>query len=399
MQINHSDEAILFLLDNDLFIQWVFYPTAELDAYWQEQINNKQVSKKDITTLKDIIKKLKIKEPVLSKTDKMEIWNKIERNTLNSTKNRISLRRIWLRVASVAAIVALLIGGYWLFSVNQKKITETDYTAIMTNDEQVMRSNDVILTLSDNKKIAVDSSNIVYNKDGSSNIQTEENDLKKNIDEPQFNQLSVPYGKIVSLTLSDGTKIWVNSGSKVIYPTVFREDKREIFVSGEVYLDVVKNAECPFVIKTNNIDVNVLGTKLNISAYNDDSFQSVVLVSGAVEVKSKELKGEYDILPNQMLSYNLSNKNVNIRKVDVNNYISWIKGYLLLNSETLDNVLQKLERHYNISFAYNQNTLKNVRVSGKLNLDSGIEEVLKYISITVPITYQINDKQITVSLK
>jgi len=399
MQINHSDEAILFLLDNDLFIQWVFYPTAELDAYWQEQINNKQVSKKDITTLKDIIKKLKIKEPVLSKTDKMEIWNKIERNTLNSTKNRISLRRIWLRVASVAAIVALLIGGYWLFSVNQKKITETDYTAIMTNDEQVMRSNDVILTLSDNKKIAVDSSNIVYNKDGSSNIQTEENDLKKNIDEPQFNQLSVPYGKIVSLTLSDGTKIWVNSGSKVIYPTVFREDKREIFVSGEVYLDVVKNPECPFVIKTNNIDVNVLGTKLNISAYNDDSFQSVVLVSGAVEVKSKELKGEYDILPNQMLSYNLSNKNVNIRKVDVNNYTSWIKGYLLLSSETLDNVLQKLERHYNISFAYNPNTLKNVRVSGKLNLNSGIEEVLKYISITVPITYQINDKQITVSLK
>ncbi|MDR3058680.1 MAG: FecR family protein [Prevotella sp.] len=396
MSANHSDNIIFSLLDDDLFIRWVLYPTPELNLYWQEQINKNEELKSNIYTLKDIINKLKIKEPTLSQDDRMAIWNKIEQNTLHKTKKKPA-RRVWLQAASIAAVIALLVGGYWVFVQNQGTLTETDYTSIIVKDEQFIRSDDVVLTLPDNKKVAVDSSNIIYNKEGISNIHSEQ--AKAETDKLQLNQLTVPYGKTISLTLSDGTKMWVNSGSRVIYPSVFGKDKREIFVSGEIYLDVVKNPDLPFIVKTNHINVNVLGTKFNVSAYDNESTQSVVLVSGAVGVKSNELKGNYNILPNQKFSYQASSKEVNIQKVDVNNYISWIQGYLLLNSENLDSVLQKLERHYNISFSYDSNKLKDIRVSGKLDLHGGIEGVLKYIAITVPINYSINGKTIKIELE
>ncbi len=122
------------------------------------------------------------------------------------------------------------------------------------------------------------------------------------------------------------------------------------------------------------------------------------MVSGAVNVKSKELKGTYDIYPDQMFTYGVDSDKADVRKVDVNNYISWIYGYLLLQSESLDRVLQKLERHYNISFTYNTSDFKNIYVSGKLDLRGSPESALNYISITTPITYTINDDTIKIEL-
>lgn len=398
MSANHSEHILLSLLDNDKFIQWVLYPTPELDLFWQGQIEKDDVLRINIHTLKNTIDKLKIKEPTLSQEDRIAIWSNIEKNTLKHTTKKRPTNRIWIQMTSIAAGIALFAGGYYFFVHNQEQMVEPDYTAIITDNEQFIHADDIVLTLPDNKKVAVDSSNIVYNKDGTANIHAQKGETEA-IDKLQLNQLAVPYGKTASLTLSDGTKMWVNSGSRVIYPSVFAKDKREIYVSGEVYLDVAKNADHPFIVKTNHINVNVLGTKFNVSAYDNDAAQSVVLVSGSVGVKSQELKGNYNILPNQMFSYQTTSKEVNIQKVDINNYISWIQGYLLLNSENLDSVLQKLERHYNLSFSYDQNQLKNIRVSGKLDLHRGIESVLEYISITASIKYNIDGKNIKIELK
>ncbi|GHU88380.1 iron dicitrate transporter FecR [Bacteroidia bacterium] len=399
MSMNYYSDGIVFsLLDNDLFMQWILSPTAELDLYWKEQMDGNDELKVNIESLKNIINKLEIKEPVLSQNDRMVIWDNIQRQ---KGRNKVFRRRskpVWLQIASAVAAIALLIVGYLFFSLEKNGLEETDYTSIITNDEQSIRSTDIVLTLPDNKKMTVDSANIVYDKNGVSNVQSEKPENEDD-EKQQLNQLMVPYGKTVSLTLSDGTKIWVNSGSRVIYPSVFKKDKREIFVLGEIYLDVVKIPDHPFVIKTNYMDINVLGTKLNVSAYSDESVQSVVLVSGAVTVKSNDLNGDCNILPDQMFSYKTASKEINIQKVDVNNYISWINGYLLLDSERLDNVFQKLERHYNLSFSYDDNTFKNIRISGKLDFSRGIESVFKYVSIAAQINYEINDQQVKIELK
>jgi ferric-dicitrate binding protein FerR (iron transport regulator) len=102
--------------------------------------------------------------------------------------------------------------------------------------------------------------------------------------------------------------------------------------------------------------------------------------------------------PGQMLSYGTRTGKVDLGEVDVNNYISWIYGYLLLQSESLDRVLQKLERHYNIPFVYDAADFRNIYVSGKLDLKGSPENALKYISITAPISYTISGGKINVEL-
>jgi ferric-dicitrate binding protein FerR (iron transport regulator) len=167
---------------------------------------------------------------------------------------------------------------------------------------------------------------------------------------------------------------------------------------GEAYLDVAKNKDCPFIIRTNYMDVNVLGTELNVSAYQDESTQSVVLVSGAVSVNNKVRENAHNISPNQMFSYSTISNGIDVRKVDVNNYISWIHGYLLLDSESLNLVLQKLERHFNISFIYNAKDFENIFVSGKLDLSGTPENVLKYICIAAPVSYRVDNGVIKIEL-
>ncbi|MFV0588044.1 FecR family protein, partial [Bacteroides reticulotermitis] len=380
---------------NHLFMTWIAEPTPQLDTFWETEISNNHELKHRIYTLKDIIKNIKIEEPTLSTDEKKLIWATIEQNiNKGKVKKKFFLRR-WVQAASVAAIVLLLSGGYFYVSTNKTEI-ELDY-ASMLDDHQPTQSGDISLILSDDKVVNIknDSSEVVYDNKGRINVDSEEIKGTENA-KSALNQLIVPYGKTTFLTLSDGTKIWVNSGTKLIYPTVFNDSKREIYLVGEVYLDVTRDESRPFVIKTNHIDVNVLGTKLNVSAYNDADAQSVVLVSGAVNIKSKELEGNYKIYPSQMFSYDTSSSKADIQKVDVDNYVSWIHGYLMLQSESLDLVLQKLERYFNVPFIYDSKGLKNIRVSGKLDLKGTPEEALQNIGVTAPIGYKTNGGRIMI---
>ncbi|MDR1091143.1 MAG: FecR family protein [Prevotella sp.] len=395
MRKNCSDNIISSLLDNDLFMEWIVAPTPELDTFWENETSVDDELKDNVHTLKDIIKNLKIEEPALSTDEKKLIWEKIEQNIGRSKVKKRFFSRRWVQAVSVAAIVLLLAGGYFYVSTNKTE-AEVDY-ASMLDDNQTAQSGDISLILSNNKVVNIhkDSSQVVYDNKGRINVDSE---VIEGAGEgkPSLNQLIVPYGKTTFLTLCDGTKIWVNSGTKLIYPTVFDGNKREIYLVGEVYLDVTKDESRPFVIKTNHMDVNVLGTKLNVSAYNDANAQSVVLVSGAVNIKSKELEGSYKIYPSQMFSYDIASGKADIQKVDVDNYVSWIYGYLMLESESLDLLLQKLERYFNVSFIYDAKSFNNIRVSGKLDLKGTPESALRYIGITAPISCKINGEKIKI---
>jgi hypothetical protein len=376
-------------------MEWIVAPTPELDTFWENETSVDDELKDNVHTLKDIIKNLKIEEPALSTDEKKLIWEKIEQNIGRSKVKKRFFSRRWVQAVSVAAIVLLLAGGYFYVSTNKTE-AEVDY-ASMLDDNQTAQSGDISLILSNNKVVNIhkDSSQVVYDNKGRINVDSE---VIEGAGEgkPSLNQLIVPYGKTTFLTLCDGTKIWVNSGTKLIYPTVFDGNKREIYLVGEVYLDVTKDESRPFVIKTNHMDVNVLGTKLNVSAYNDANAQSVVLVSGAVNIKSKELEGSYKIYPSQMFSYDIASGKADIQKVDVDNYVSWIYGYLMLESESLDLLLQKLERYFNVSFIYDAKSFNNIRVSGKLDLKGTPESALRYIGITAPISCKINGEKIKI---
>ena len=162
-----------------------------------------------------------------------------------------------------------------------------------------------------------------------------------------FNQLVVPYGKQTTLTLADGTRVWINAGSRLVYPVVFEKQKREIYVEGEIYMEVAHDAERPFSVHTGKMDVCVLGTKFYISSYGRDRTQEVVLLSGSVSVAPA---GRSDrgirIVPGQQAILDTS-ESLEVREVEAESYISWIHGYLPFDNDPLSNILERLSRYYN----------------------------------------------------
>ena len=394
MKTNHQDYHLFSLLDNDFFIQWVTHPTEESDAYWENEFSKNEVLKKNSYTLKNIIQKLRVKEPELSAADKQALWAKIEEITRQ--RRQQEKKMLWRRRMGIAATITILLAlagsaSLYLFTRNQTTVA-IDYVSML--DDANLQSESISLILSNNQTVDIpdDHSNVTYDQTGQVNVNS------KPIEETgnkgagaALNTLIVPYGKTLSLTLNDGTKVWVNSGSTLIYPSVFEKKQREIYLTGEIYLDVIKDEERPFIIKTNLMDVNVLGTKLNVSACSDDPVHSVVLVTGAVSVKSNALKGDYSIYPGQMFSYGVTSSQVDIREVNVEHYTSWIHGYLLLQSENLDFVLRRLEKHFNIPIHYQAADFASTYMSGKLDLKGTIENALDYISTAASIHYQIND--------
>lgn len=142
--------------------------------------------------------------------------------------------------------------------------------------------------VSDQKKIELDNNaQIVYSATGQ--VQVNSNKLVEDDIKEEYNQIIVPKGKRSQIVLADNSKIWINSGSKVIYPRAFEGKYREIYVEGEVYLNVTHDTSKPFIVNTSGFEVRVLGTSFNISAYKNQEKAAVVLVEGSVNVKTNKI--------------------------------------------------------------------------------------------------------------
>lgn len=161
----------------------------------------------------------------------------------------------------------------------------------------------------------------------------------------EIDQIITPPGKQVQMILADGTRLWINAGTHVMYPHQFQKGHREIFVNGEVYLEVARNEQVPFFVRTKDFYVQVLGTKFNVNSYNSTSGSSVVLVEGSVKVEGKSQE-EIVLTPNQYISIQ-HGKLASPIEVDVKEYVSWVDNLLVYNTEKpLTDVLRKLELYY-----------------------------------------------------
>ncbi len=198
--------------------------------------------------------------------------------------------------------------------------------------------------------------------------------------EAGYTELIVGKGKRQEVTLPDGSRLIANANTRVLYPERFEGAERRIYAFGEVYLEVAKDKEHPFVVESTGFDVKVLGTRFNI-ANTSDSTASVVLVEGAVEVltgKDKSVK----MRPNDMLG--ITNGEVtSLTRVDTGDYTSWIDGLLCLHGESMTTVTRKLSEHYGIEISCDR-ALSRSRIYGKLDLHDSIDQVLQSIDNIVP---------------
>ncbi|MDR0756500.1 MAG: FecR domain-containing protein [Tannerella sp.] len=395
MNTDHTTYTADELLRDDDFLRSELYPTEESRAYWSRLHACSPSTAREIDVARRILSDLRQncgKKCNLSPEDVETLWEKINR------QNRRYDRRLFRRIAGVAASICLILaaGGYVYFSQQQ---SETDYLTLMHSFESTAGNEpeQVQLVLSDRRKIAIDGNEtqVDYDEAGYVKINSEhiiEAEAETKSRETTYNQLIVPQGKRSTITFNDGTRVWINSGSKIIYPVAFEKNRRELFVEGEIYLDVAKDEKRPFVVKTGSrLDVTVLGTAFGVKACGNNPDMQVVLVSGKVEVK---LDGSKNILaPNQLFSYNSQTSQTAISTVDVIDYIAWKDGYYPFKQEKLSAVLRKLAGYYGITFEWDE-AIDTLTCSGKFDLKEDLDEVLRTLGKTAPINIRKTDGDI-----
>lgn len=325
----------------------------------------------------------------LSTKKKKEDWTFIkEQIRYKSKTNKFKRRRLYITSMAAASIIIILMLAIKIQGLEKESNKQTMITLnskIQINEKEIFLKagkqktfieNDKTITQTDKGDITVDNEKQLSSEE----IQTE------------YLTLTVPNGKRTNVVFSDGTKIWVNSGTKLVYPKVFKKNIREIVIDGEAYLEVAKDAKSPFKIYTNGLDIEVLGTAFNICSYSSDRLSSVVLVNGSIKVKAEKYMGT--LKPNQ--GFFLSEHHAQTKTVNIEPYISWKEGYLLLQNTSLDEIMLRLSRFYGVTIQL-EPSLKNEKFRGKLILSTSIEEVLNNISISTGVQYERSNDQILIN--
>lgn len=204
--------------------------------------------------------------------------------------------------------------------------------------------------------------------------------------------VTVEKGQKVALTLPDKSRVWVNSGSTLIYGSRFNKKERIIQLDGEAYFEVAKNKNAPFIVESHGFSTEALGTAFDVKAYSDEKQISTVLIRGKVEVGDELNK--INLSPNQKVIYNRENKSM--QKSDIADgliYADWRYNKLTFNSETFENIASVLERNYNVKFVFEAQSLKNYRYSGSIS-NTSLESLLQIFAMTSPISYRMKDSVI-----
>ena len=216
------------------------------------------------------------------------------------------------------------------------------------------------------------------------------------------NVVVTPVGGEYQLTLSDGTKVWMNAKSEIRYPVRFIGNTRKVKISGEVYFKVAKDARKPFIVDVNDVEVKVLGTQFNIMAYPDERSIQTTLVEGAVSLKAKELSGKttsVGLSPGRQADYDRFSKSVETKEVDVDRFIAWKNGKFVFEKESLNDIMRKLERWYDIKVFFQSNELKNMRFSARIDRYGNINDILEKMQQTTNINFDIKNNIIQIKKK
>lgn len=382
------------LLEDNRFISFIHHPSEEEELYWKELIQQGVVGQEEFELASYYIRSLINSNDSLTHSELSDMLDNIltENKKVKKHKNGF----FYMAVA-VAASIALLIGVFFFSSPQDDSDFIAGNTFDITHLEKPDYNNkDIQVILSQNKTISIKENNteISYNDKGEATINSQFVDQSVDSSEPlqtnAYNQVIIPKGKHSSLLLSDGTKLFLNAASRVVYPPVFDEDKREIYLEGEAYLEVKPDEKRPFIVQTKRMNVKVLGTSFNISAYEDEVSQTVVLLEGSVSVRTNQTETDAAILkPNELLS--LTDNQIAIKKVDANKYVSWINGFYQYDDELLEHILKKISDYYGITIEF-EPEIGKMRYSGKMDLKNDVERVLQGLTFTAPIHYEKKNK-------
>jgi hypothetical protein len=364
-------------LDDPDFCSWARLERPDMDDYYLHLLAKYPAQKETFQKAYKLVKLFDDENLKTNLTRKLQIWeeiNKIYRDQSNSLKNYKLLFRY---AATIALLVTIGSLSYYFISTTTEKNFVSAYNRQDFTETRLVLDNGKEISIKDDK------SEIIYDH-GSGQVKVNDELVQQinGTNSAAMNQLIVPFGKQSKIVLADQTEVWLNAGSRLVYPTVFDGDKRKVQLQGEAFFKVRKDKSKPFVVETNNSNIKVLGTSFNVKSYPDETMEETVLVEGSISLNlGKKILGK-DILliPEQRLVAAIADNTHTISKVNVRDYTSWIEGLFVFKDEPLTSVLMRISRFYNLEIKW-VNDAENRKISGKLDLKDDYQRVLNALAL------------------
>ncbi len=349
------------------------------DNRLKELLENLPEKREEINLAVQILRGLHSKNIHQANKRKEELWQQI----LRQQKKRIRLP-FYLKLAA-SFFLLIGIGSAVLYLTTYKQSEKI----IVSNEPP---SDDTRLILANGKTVSISSkqSKIQYSPDGSGIMVNDTSGIAQPVSDEEPNQMIVPYGKRSNIILSDGTRVWLNSGSKLVFPPAFKGKSREVILEGEAFFEVTRDAEKPFYVKTDAFRMKVYGTKFNVKAYQQDHAYNIVLVEGKVSMNlNEDLQAqEVFLAPSQKASISKGDEKFVITTVEnTDAYTAWVNGYLTFTNEEVTDVLKRVSRYYNVTIE--PELPENIeKIYGKLDLKDDLERVLDGIAFISKTKYK-----------
>ena len=377
MNVKQSERLIVKYITNQANQEEI-----ELLTIWLEDMDNQKV-------FKDFLKTNYAIDFMMNTFDASETKKKL---LLKIRRDKsVFYRRKIQSYFKYAAILIAVLGGFYFYQNLNSLSTEP-------NNIIVPKENEIVLEIENESAQVIDPKNTQNLTDKLGKIIGKQNKSKlvySNVESNVklvYNTLKIPYGKTFEVELSDGTVAYLNAGSTLRFPTQFnKKGNRKVYLTGEGYFEVAKDKSHPFIVSTQEINVEVLGTKFNVSSYSEDVATDVVLAEGKVSLYKGVKKADSMVYLMPGLKGSVVNGQDKITKVKVNTdyYTEWMKGNLVFKNASFNDIIKKLERRYSVTFINKNKTLGKEIFNARFDNES-IETVLKYFSDSYAINYDIN---------
>lgn len=387
-----DSSSFLRFLKDEKFIEWKLFPSDEVNTYWEDFLQKHPDERENMALAEAHFRNVRLSSYNLSREKKEEAIKRLEQSVHTFENKKKAYRFLYVVAACISVFIISVLYVYTVRDQVKDNVIFSDY--IVGNE---LQSEDIQLITNNQTAYFQENINIDISNAGVARVKTDNEDRKDiSMDKKTLNTLIVPYGKRSTLTLSDGSKVWLNSGSVLEFPAQFAGDNREVsLASGEMYIEVAPDRKKSFYVRTSDFKIRVYGTKFNVSTY-ANSPKSIVLVEGSVGLQS--INGdEVNLTPNEQAVYS-QDGTFNTQKVDVAHFISWKNGYLMFEDTPMSEVLKQVERYYNLSFNYDKDvTLKDLTCNGKIILSENLDNVMTTITLLTSTQYKKENNRIYIT--
>ena len=372
------------------------YTRGELSKEEEKGIEQVLLEVKGMNTL---VEELKDKNRI---EHEMHIIAKFDtERALSKLKNRKQVKRrgilSWIAAASVVVIAGV---SAWILLSQEPDVDNLSVTEKFEPGKAI-----VTLEMASGLKYRLDTLSSVVrnnrvnvafdNNDGVLKIKEQDSLADGATKEIGYNTVNVPYGGTYTVELCDGTKVYLNSGTTLEFPSRFDGKVRSVILKGEAYFDVARNVSKPFVVEVDEMKVKVLGTSFNVKSYVDEPGVYTTLVEGSVAIL-RDGQPEKKIKPGEQAYYNKGVGTLSIAEVDVNEFTSWKDGLFYFKDIALEEILRIVSRWYDLEVFYMNQGAKSVIYSGKLPMYSSVEDVLRKFEISGDVRFELKGRTLTV---